>query len=102
MRHVEERSVNHAVRWDDFQEGAQVCNTPQSCHELDLSHTHTCTCEECHQVRNTKKTEKCACDEMFCLHSDHCLQSSRLSSSLFFTGRGWDCCLSPALFLSEL
>ena len=31
--------MKHAVRWDDFKEGAQVCNTSQSCHELDLSHT---------------------------------------------------------------
>ena len=23
-----------------FKEGAQVCSTSQSCHELDLSHTH--------------------------------------------------------------
>ena len=44
--------------WDDFQEGAQVCNTSQSCHGLDLSHTHACTCEECYQARNTNKTEK--------------------------------------------
>ena len=50
--------MRHAVRWDDFQEGAQVCNTSQSCQELDLSHTHACTCEECHRVRNTDKTEK--------------------------------------------
>ena len=50
--------MKHAVRWDDFQEGAQVCNTSQSCHELDLSHTHACTCEGCCQVRNTNNTEK--------------------------------------------
>ena len=60
--------MKHAVRWDDFQEGAQVCNASQSCHEFGLSHTRACTCEECSQVRNTNKTEKCACDEVFCLH----------------------------------
>ena len=47
--------MKHAVRWDDFEEGAQVCNTSQSYHEFDLS--HACTCEECYQVRNTNKTE---------------------------------------------
>ena len=41
-----------------FKKGTQVCNTSQSCHKFDLSHTHACTCEECHQVRNTNKTEK--------------------------------------------
>ena len=56
--HVAERSVKHAVRWDDFEEGAPVCNTAQSCHELDLSHKHACTCEERYQVRKTDKTEK--------------------------------------------
>ena len=37
-----------------------MCNTSQSCHELDLSHT-ACKCEECHQVRNTGKTERKVC-----------------------------------------
>ena len=55
VRHVEERAVKHAVRWDDFQEGAQICNTSQSCH---LRHTHACPCEECCQVRNTNKIGK--------------------------------------------
>ena len=58
VRHVEERSVKNAVRADDFKEGAQVCNTSQSCHKFDLSHTHACMCENCYQVRNTHKTEK--------------------------------------------
>ena len=47
--------------------GVLSCNTSQSCHEFDLSHTHACTCEECYQVRNTNKTDKCASDKVFCL-----------------------------------
>ena len=35
-----------------------MCNTSQSCHELDFNHTHACTCDEWNQVRNTNKTEK--------------------------------------------
>ena len=60
VRHVEERSVKQAVRWDDVKEGAQVCNTSKSCHEFDFSHTHACTCEECYQVRlHSQDWEKC-------------------------------------------
>ena len=53
MRHVGELSVKQVVRWDAFKEGAQVCNTSQSCHEFDLSRTHECTCEECCPMRDT-------------------------------------------------
>ena len=48
--------MKHAVRWDDFAEGAQVRNTSQSCHELDLrlSHTHGCNVKRQKNVSATR------------------------------------------------
>ena len=54
-----------AVRVDDFH-GAQMCNTSQSC--LDLEHTCVRQGQRCSTVRDTDKTEKCACHEVFRLH----------------------------------
>ena len=66
--HVEEWSMKPAVRVDDFH-GAQMCNTSQSC--LDLEHTHVRAkrSQMLHCARHTDNTgEKCACHEVFCLH----------------------------------
>ena len=56
-------------------------NTHHSCREFDLSHTHASAWEQCFQVRNTDKTEKCACDEVFCLHLAPLTRDSLVSVS---------------------
>ena len=51
--------MKHAVRWDDFLEGAQYATRPNHVMSLKpLSHTRACTCEECYQMRDTDKTEE--------------------------------------------
>ena len=66
-RNVKERSVKHAVRWNDLHESAQVCNTSQSCHELELSHTHGCV-QSAIKCGTPTRLRQCACDDVFCLH----------------------------------
>ena len=69
--------MKHAVRVDDFQ-GAQMCNTSQSCLE-----PHASACEKvrrCSNVRDTHNTERCACDEVFCLHTASRARQSLMSA----------------------
>ena len=42
VKHVEEWSMKHAVRVDDFEQSAQMGNASQSCLELE---PHACACE---------------------------------------------------------
>ena len=73
VRRVEGWSMKHAVRVDDFQKGAQMCNTSQSCHELE---PHACACE------NAVKCSRKMCVRRHVLSS---WDTPKTSSSVFMT-----------------